>query len=72
MNLIDRETEIIIHGFDPIAEPLKPDKSLIDFATFIEDLEIEKNNRTNKVIAIVLVVSILLNIFNLIALMKLK
>lgn len=42
MNLIDRETEIIIHGFDPIAEPLKPDKSLIDFATFIEDLEIEK------------------------------
>jgi len=35
-----------------------------------KDLEIEKNNRTNKMISIILVISILLNIFNLIVMMK--
>jgi len=37
-----------------------------------KDLEIEKNNRTNKMISIILVISILLNIFNLIVMMKFK
>lgn len=43
-----------------------------NYEIMYKDLEIEKNNKENKVISIVLVISILLNIFNLIALMKLK
>lgn len=43
-----------------------------NYEVMYKDLEIEKNNRANKVISIVLAVSILLNIFNLIALIKLK
>lgn len=42
MNLIDKKTEIAIHGYEPIKEILVPDKNLIDFATFIEYLEINK------------------------------
>lgn len=42
MNLIDRDTEIKIHGYNPIEEIIKPDQDLIDFATYIEDLEIDK------------------------------
>ena len=41
MHLIDKETEIAIHGYDSIEEILIPDKNLIEFGTFIEDLEIE-------------------------------
>lgn len=42
MNIIDKETEIKVHGYDPLGEILVPDKKIIDFATFIEDLEIDK------------------------------
>lgn len=42
MNLIDKETEIAIHGYDPIPEILNPTPEMIDFAIFIEDLRIDK------------------------------
>ena len=42
MNLLDKETEIKVHGYDPLGEILIPNEKLIDFATFIEDIEIEK------------------------------
>ena len=42
MNLIDKETEIAIHGYDRVIEVLKPTPEMIDFATFIEDLRIDK------------------------------
>lgn len=44
MNLIDKETEIAVHGYNPVDNILIPDKNLIEFATFIEDLEIEKRS----------------------------
>jgi len=43
-----------------------------NYELMYKDLEIEKNNRINKVISIALAISILLNIFNLITLVKLK
>lgn len=43
-----------------------------NYEVMYKDLEIEKNNRANKVISIVLAISILLNVFNLIALIKLR
>lgn len=42
MKIIDKDTELRIHGHDPIGEILVPDEKIIDFATFIEELEIEK------------------------------
>lgn len=42
MNIIDKETEIKVHGYEPLGDILIPDKKIIDFATFIEDLEIDK------------------------------
>lgn len=42
MNIIDKETEIKIHGYDKPGDILIPSPSIIDFATFLEDLEIEK------------------------------
>ena len=42
------------------------------YEVMYKDLEIEKNNRTNKVIWLLLLISILLNVFNLITLIKLK
>lgn len=44
MNLIDKETEIAIHGYNPVIEALKPTPEMIDFATFIEDLRIDKKS----------------------------
>lgn len=43
-----------------------------NYEIMYKDLQIEKNNKANKMIWIALIVSILLNIFNLIALIKLK
>ena len=42
MKIIDKETEIKIHGYEPLTEILVPDKKIIDFATFIEDLRIDQ------------------------------
>ena len=42
------------------------------YEVMYKDLEIEKNNKGNKVIWLLLLISILLNIFNLITLIKLK
>lgn len=42
MEIIDKETEIKVHGYEPLGEILIPNEKVIDFATFIEDLEIEK------------------------------
>ena len=42
MKIIDKETEFKIHGYDPVESILIPDKPIIDFATFIEDMEIDK------------------------------
>ena len=43
-----------------------------NYELMYKDLKIEKNNRINKAISIALAISILLNIFNLITLVKLK
>lgn len=42
MHIIDSKTEIKIHQYNPEIEIIKPTQDMIDFATFIEDLEIEK------------------------------
>jgi alanyl-tRNA synthetase len=42
MKIIDKDTEFKIHGYDPVESILIPDKPIIDFGTFIEDLEIDK------------------------------
>ena len=31
MKIIDKETEIKIHGYEPLTEILVPDKKIIDF-----------------------------------------
>ena len=43
-----------------------------NYEVMYKNLEIEKNNKYNKIILIILAISILLNIFNLITLIKLK
>ena len=40
MNIIDSQTEIKIHGFNPVEEIYLPDKSASEFLNFIEDLEL--------------------------------
>lgn len=40
MKFIDIETEIKMHGYDPVEQIITPSKEIIDFATFIEDLDI--------------------------------
>lgn len=42
MKIIDKETELRIHGHDPLGPILKPSSKIIDFGTFIENLEIDK------------------------------
>lgn len=42
MYIIDKETEIKVHGYEPLQDILVPDPKIIDFATFIEDMEIHK------------------------------
>lgn len=42
MNIIDIDTEIKMHGYNPIDDVIKPNKNIIEFASFIEDLELEK------------------------------
>ena len=43
-----------------------------NYEVIYKDLEIEKNNRTNKVIWFLLLISMLLNLFNLIVLMRIR
>ncbi len=44
MNVIDIPTEIKMHGYEELDGILIPSKEIISFATFIEDLEIEKRS----------------------------
>ena len=44
MEIIDIETEIKMHGYDELTGIVAPKKEIIDFASFIEDLEIEKKS----------------------------
>ena len=42
MKIIDKDTELRIHGHDPLGPILKPSNKVIEFGTFIEDLQIDK------------------------------
>ncbi len=42
MKLVDREIELKVHGYDPVTDIITPNKTMIDFGTFIEDLHISE------------------------------
>lgn len=42
MNIVQKEIEIKVHGYEPLESILIPDQKIMDFATFIEEIEIDK------------------------------
>lgn len=44
MKIIDKDTELRIHGHDSLGPILRPNAKIIDFATFIEEMEIDKRS----------------------------